>query len=317
MHRARLFELSGYRLAMSLVAFVLLATPALLLHAAKTPTATAALARIRQTGSFRIGYYADAGPFSYQDENGQPAGYAVALCKEIANDLKTDLGLSALNVEFVLVTGEDRVDAVKQGQVDLLCGPSAETVARRKEVSFSIPIFLGGLGALLRADAPAQVRDALSGHEPPYRPLWRGSIGLALQHRTFSAVTGTTSLTWLNSKISEFQIDAKVSPVESHDAGVQRVLNRASDVLFGERSILLDAKKRHPSGKDLIVLDRLFTFAPLAFSLARDDEDFRLFVDESLSKLSRSGQTQVLYKRFFGEPDENTLAFFRMNRVVE
>lgn len=317
MQCTRLFKLSGYRSAMTMFAFILLATQALLLHAVKTETPTEALARIRQTGTLRLGYYANAGPFSYQDENGQPAGYAVALCQEIANDIKSELGLSVLNVQFVLVTGEDRFDAVTQGRVDLLCGPAVETVARRKQVSFSIPIFLGGLAALLRADAPAQVRDVLSGKEPPYRPLWRGSIGLALQHRTFSAVTGTTSLTWLNSKISEFQLDAKVSPVETHDAGVQRVLNRTSDVLFGERAILLDAKKRNPSGKDLIVLDRLFTFEPLAFSLARDDEDFRLFVDESLSRLSRSGQTQALYKRFFGEPDENALAFFRMNTIAE
>jgi putrescine:ornithine antiporter len=317
MQRKRLFEVYGYRSVIAIFTFVLLAPLALKIHAAKTETPVEALARIRQTGTFRIGYYADAGPFSYQDEKGQPAGYAVALCQEIANDLKSELGLSSLNVEFVLVTGEDRFDAVKQRRVDLLCGPSVETIARRKQVSFSIPIFLAGLGALLRSDAPAQVRDVLSGHEPPYRPLWRGSIGLALQHRTFSAVTGTTSLTWLNSKIGEFQIDAKVVPVNSHDAGVQRVLNRSSDVLFGERSILLDAKKRNPAGKDLIVLDRLFTLEPLGLAVAREDEDLRLLVDQSLSKLSRSGHTQAVYKQFFGEPDENTLAFFRMNRIVE
>jgi len=317
MQRKRLSKVRKFRSVIVISIFVLLAPLVMEVHAAKTQTATEALARIKQTGTFRVGYYADAGPFSYQDEKGQPAGYAVALCQEIANDLKSELGLSSLNVEFVLVTGEDRFDAVKQRGVDLLCGPSVETIARRKQVSFSIPIFLGGLGALLRADAPAQVRDALSGKEPPYRPLWRGSIGLALQHRTFTAVAGTTSLAWLNSKIGEFQIDAKVVPTESHDAGVQRVLNRSSDVLFGERSILLDAKKRNPSGKDLIVLDRLFTLEPLGFAMARDDEDLRLLVDQSLSKLSRSGQTQAIYKQFFGDPDENTLAFFRMNRIAE
>jgi len=309
-------KLDGYRLWMATVALALFA-PAFVLSADKVQTPADTLARVRQTGTLRLGYYADAGPFSYQDETGKPAGYAVSLCQEIAKDLKNEIGAPNLDVEFVLVTGADRFDAVRQGKVDLLCGPSVETFARRKQVSFSIPIFPAGLAALVRADAPTQIRDVLSGREPPYRPLWRASIGLALQNRTFSAVTNTTSLNWLTSKLDEFKIDAKIVPVESHDQGVQRVINRSSDVLFGERSILLDAKKRNPAGRDLIVLDRLFTYEPLAFALALGNEDLRLLVDKSLSTLSRSGETQSLYKRFFGEPDEKALTFFRLNTIAD
>ena len=249
-------KLDGCRLWIATLGLALFA-PAFLMSADKTQAPADTLARVRQTGTFRLGYYADAGPFSYQDETGKPAGYAISLCQQIAKDLKNEIGLPNLDVEFVLVTGADRFDAVRQGKVDLLCGPSVETFARRSQVSFSIPIFPAGLAALVRADAPAQIRDVLSEHEPPYRPLWRGSIGLALQNRTFSAVTNTTTLNWLTGKLDEFKIDAKVVPVESHDQGVQRVLNRSSDVLFGERSILLDAKKRNPAGGDLIVLDRV------------------------------------------------------------
>jgi ABC-type amino acid transport substrate-binding protein len=316
MEITRLLRLDGYRLWLASVGFALFA-PSFLLSADKIRAPADTLARVRQTGTFRLGYYADAGPFSYQDAGGKPAGYAISLCQQIANDLKNEIGLPNLDVEFVLVTGADRFDAVRQGKVDLLCGPSIETFTRRKQVSFSIPIFPAGLAALVRADAPAQIRDVLSGREPPYRPLWRGSIGLALQNRTFSAVTKTTALNWLSSKLDEFKIDAKIVPVESHDQGVQRVLNRSSDVLFGERSILLDAKKRNPAGRDLIVLDRLFTYEPLAFALALGNEDLRLLVDQSLSSLSRSGETQNLYKRFFGEPDENALTFFRLNTIAD
>jgi ABC-type amino acid transport substrate-binding protein len=320
MHLKRLLNLVGYRFGLATLAFAVL-LPALLLHAQKVQTSAGTsagtLARVRQTGTLRLGYYADVGPFSYQDETGKPAGYAVELCQEIAKDLKMDLGLPSLAVEFVQVTGADRFQAVQQGRVDLLCGPSVETLAWRKDISFSIPIFPAGLGALLRADAPAEIRNVLEGREPPYRPQWRASIGLALRKRTFSAVTGTRVLSWLIGKLAEFNIDAEIVSVDSHDAGVQRVLNRSSDVLFGERSILLDAKKRSPSGRDLVVLDRLFTYEPFAFALARDDEDLRLLVDRSLSRLSRSGEIQTLYKRFFGEPDENTLTFFRLSALPE
>jgi ABC-type amino acid transport substrate-binding protein len=316
MHLTRLLTVGGSRLGIATLA-VALFMPSLLLHASEVRSSPETLARVRQSGTLKLGYYANAQPFSYQDEAGKPAGYAVALCQEIAKDLKTELGVPSLALEFVQVTVADRFDAIQKGRVDLLCGPSVETLARRKEVSYSIPIFPGGLGALLRADAPAQIRDVLEGREPPYRPLWRASIGLGLRKRTFSAVTGTTGLNWLATKLDEFKIDADIVPVESHDAGVQRVLNRSSDVLFGERSILLDAKKRNPSAGDLVVLDRLFTFEPFALALARDDEGLRLVVDRSLSRLIRSGEIQTLYRTFFGEPDESTLTFFRLSAVPE
>lgn len=314
--RFRRLHLGGYRFGIAAWVFLVLA-PALLMRAKEAPVPSGTLPRVRETGALRLGYYTNARPFSYQDEQGKPAGYAVALCQRIANDLKTELGLPALAVEFVSVATSDRFDAVEQGRVDLLCGPSVETLARRKDISYSIPIFPGGLGAILRADAPAQIWDVLTGHEAPYRPQWRASIGLALRERTFSAVAGTTGLTWLTGKLDQFEIDAKVLPVASHEAGVQDVLNRTSEVFFGERSVLLDSKKRNPKGKELVVLDRLFTFEPFAFALPRGDEDLRLFVDQSLSGLIRSGEIQNLYRKFFGEPDAVTLTFFRMSAIPE
>jgi len=315
MQFARWWKLRSKRsLAMT---FVTLVAPSLLLPADKAHAPVLTLDRIRQSGTVRLGYYADAGPFSYQDEGGRPAGYAIELCKEIAKDIKRELQAPSMAVEFVLVTGADRYTLLQQGKLDLLCGPSVETFARRAQVSFSAPIFVGGLGALVRADAPAQIRETLAGREAPYRPQWRGSVMLALQKRTFSAVPGTTSMTWLSGKLDEFKIDAKIVPVENYKAGVQHVLDRSTDVLFGERSILLDAAKNSSASTDLLVLDRRFTFEPMAFALARDDDDFRLLVDHSLSSLSRSGEAQTFYKKFFGEPDENMLAFFRMNTLPE
>jgi ABC-type amino acid transport substrate-binding protein len=316
MQLTRLLNLGGCRFGIAAFAFAMLA-PIYLLHAQATQTPVETLTRVRQTGILRLGYYPNARPFSYQDEAGKPAGYAIALCQEIAKDLKADLGLPMLASEFVSVATVDRYDLLQQGKIDLLCGPSVETLARRKEAAFSIPIYPAGVGALMRTDAPAAVRDVLAGGEAPYRPQWRASIALALQKRTFSATKDTIVLTWLKEKKGELKIDAQIVPVDSDEIGVQRVLDRSTDVLFGERSMLMDAAKRNPSASNLIVLDRLFTYKPLALALARSDEDLRLLVDKSLSRLYRSGAIQVLYKKFFGEPGENTLTFFRLSTLSE
>jgi ABC-type amino acid transport substrate-binding protein len=277
--------------------------------AAAEPVSAATLDRVRETGKLTIGYRTDARPFSYQDESGTADGYAVALCKEIAEQIKSEKGLSMLSVEWVPVSVDDQFQAVKENKVDLLCG-AAETLTSRKDVDFSIPIFPGGIAALIRADAPVGLKEVLSGR-PPSGPLWRGYPAQILRKQTFSVVAGTLGEKWLKDKLSEFQIDAEVAPVKNYEEGIRRVLDGSSDVFFAERSILLDAAKRSPSAGDLLVLERQFTYAPLALALERGDPDLRFVVDKILSQFFGSETFRDLYVKWFGEPDENADTFFK------
>jgi polar amino acid transport system substrate-binding protein len=171
---------------------------------------------------------------------------------------------------------------------------------------------------LARHFAPTNpvIQDVLSG-EPPTGPIWRASPARILEGKTFSVVAGTTSEKWSASQLDKFQIEATVVPVENYAAGIQSVLDRNSDVFFGDRSILLEAAAASGSADDLIVLDRLFTYELLALPLARDDEDFRLIVDRGLSKFFASPEFRLLYQKWFGTPDESALTFYRFNILPE
>jgi len=274
-------------------------------------SAAGTLDKIRQSGKIALGYRAEAQPFSYRDDQGNPAGYSVALCQAIADGLKTDLGLANLSIEWVPVTIDDRFSAVQQGKVDLLCSAETETLSQRKEVSFSLPVYPSGIGALLAADTPPQLQEILERGLPPTKPIWRGSPARTLlEAQTFSVVANTRAVDWLRERADAFDVEAKIVPVDSYDAGVQRLLDGTSDVLFGEAT-LLAAAKRSPGARDLTLLDRRFTNEPIALVLARGDEDFRLAVDQKLSQLMRSDSFRSLYSRWFGEFDQSTARFFR------
>ncbi len=282
------------------------------------PASAATLDRIKETGKISLGYRTDAQPFSYRDQSGAAAGYSTELCGKIADQVKSEFGLATLTVVWTPVTLADRFSAVQQGKVDLLCGADSVTLAARKEVAFSIPIFPSGIGALLRADAPAALRQILAEGQPPSHPVWRASPARTLlENKTFTIVAGTTAVSWLAGRLDAFQISATVVPVDSYDAGIARVVDRSSDVFFGDRALLLEAAKRNASAANLVVLDRLFTNEPLALALARDDDDFRLLVDKTLSGLFASKDFEGLYMKWFGEPDESALAFFRTNVLQE
>src|ERR1043165_912653 len=84
------------------------------------------LERVRDSGVFRIGYRADARPYSYRNDRGQAAGFIVDLCLEVAKALGPNV-----RAEFVEVAPNQRFEAVRDGQADILCDPSSVTMARR------------------------------------------------------------------------------------------------------------------------------------------------------------------------------------------
>lgn len=288
--------------------------------AQKTGTAAAAasptLTRIKQAGRIKFGYQSDARPFSYRDPSGSAAGFTVALCKTVAGAVKDELGLQALSVEWIAVGPADRFTAVSTGKVDAFCGADTDTWSRRAEVAFSLPVFPGGIGALLRKDAPERLSEILN-QKPPSNPTWRASAGQLIQTQTFAVIQGTTSETWLAGKLNEFRLTSKVAPVTSYDAGITAVVDRSASVFFGDRAVLLDAITHHPSGSKLEVLDRLFTYEAFALPLPRGDEVFRSLVDQTLSRLYPTTEFRTLFTQSFGEPTPDIVTFYRWNTRPE
>jgi putrescine:ornithine antiporter len=299
----------GSLIAACAIAFCAVVTPA---GAQKPGASTGTLARIRQAGKVNLGYRTEARPFSYKDEAGNAAGFAIAMCMEVVDALKAELALPTLSVQWVPATFE----TVQQGKVDLLCAADVPTAERRQVVSFSIPIFPNGIGALVRTDASPDLRNALMGTKRS-DPNWRASASALLSKQSFAFVENTASQQWVREKQGEFRLTAQLVPVNNYDTGARRVLDHAVGVLFGDRAMLLDAAARSAEPNKLMVLDRRFTQEPLALALARGDEDFRLFVDRALSKLYRSLELNAIYNKWFRTPDANALTFYQWMAVPE
>ena len=279
---------------------------------------SATLEKIRAAGKLTLGYYADARPLSFRNETGSPDGYGVALCKQIATDIQAALKTPELSTQFVAVDGNERFAAVKDGRIDILCGPSEPTLTNRAEVSFSIPVFESGTGVLVRKDSPAAFRDVLEGRNATEQPLWRGSPQLvALQSRSFAVVAGSAAEKSVAQRREQLKLNASIISVPDFASGVRKVADGSADALFGDRTVLLDFARRDPASGDLVVLDRTYNSEPLALAVPRNDEDFRLLVDRSLSGFVRSGKIAEAYERFFGKPDATTAGRLRNSALPE
>jgi putrescine:ornithine antiporter len=256
------------------------------------------------------GYFANVKPFSFTDESGKPAGYAVELCQKVAE-------ISSQQISWTAVTPENRAAMLRDGKVQMICG-EFDRLSARKEMSFSIPIFQGGLGALLRTDAPVQLKAALSERPAPSGPTWRGTpTQQLLQQATFAVVAGSPGEKVVAERMKTLQLSARLMPVKDASEGVQAVLDRKASVFFADRSFLLSAAKGVANTSDLTVHDRRFTLAPVALAFKRGDEDGRLAADRALSQIYGTPGFRDLYARWFGVSDEATAMFFRSVALPE
>src|SRR4249919_1359095 len=95
---------------------------ALCLPFAIAHAADGTLAAIQKRGTIRLGHLQGSPPFSYVGSDGSPQGYSVELCKRVAENIRQDLQLTDLKLQWVPLTLQERIEAVRSGKVDIECG---------------------------------------------------------------------------------------------------------------------------------------------------------------------------------------------------
>jgi ABC-type amino acid transport substrate-binding protein len=239
------------------------------------------LDRIGQDKAIRIAYRDDAPPFSYKDKIGEPVGFMVDLCREVAKKLADQLHLTSLNVTYVPVTAADRFEAIQGQRADLLCEPTSATLSRRELVDFSIPTFVDGASLMIRADGPHDLKE-MAGHK----------IGV---------LGGTTTEEALRNSLELAGITAEIIPAKTHAEGLAMLDDAKVSAYFGDRSILVSLIRDSTAPNKLMLAENYLSVEPYALALPHGDEDFRLAVDRALSHIYRSGEIAAIFKRTFGD----------------
>jgi ABC-type amino acid transport substrate-binding protein len=238
------------------------------------------LDKVRQDKALRIAYREDAPPFSFTDASGLPAGFMIDLCGSVVKHIGEQLNIGDLKINYILVTAENRFDAIESGKADLLCEPSSETLSRRANVDFSIPTFVDGASLLVSGDGPGDFA-ALSGKK----------IGV---------LAGTTTEQSLRDTLASANITAEIAPAKTHQEGLAMLDKGEIVAYFADRAILAYLASKSSDASKLRLADNYFSLEPYALALPRGDEDFRLAVDRALSHIYRSGEIAVVFARTFG-----------------
>jgi ABC-type amino acid transport substrate-binding protein len=266
------------RLHFALAALLIL--PAIAVAQGAAPPLDGRLKKIRDTQSIAVAYRTDAVPFSFED-NKQPAGYTIDLCRRVIGAIEQQLGAKELKIRWVPVTVQNRFETVAKGEADLECGSSTVTLGRMKEVDFSSFTFVDGTGLLVKSSLAAQGLGDLGGKK----------IGV---------IGGTSNEKALNEALKRRVINAGIVTVKSRDEGMAQLESGAIDAFASDRVLLIGLIAKAKEPKSLALLTDALSFEPYAIALPRGDWQLRLAVNTALSQIYRSGAVGEIFGRWFG-----------------
>jgi polar amino acid transport system substrate-binding protein/glutamate/aspartate transport system substrate-binding protein len=236
---------------------------------------------VKATGSIKLGYRLDAPPFSYRNEADEPAGLTVALCGRVADHVGAALGLPELRRVWVPVSSQTRFTAIRGQKIDLLCGPTTQTIQRRDEMDFSIPYFIDGAGAVFRRGGAERLSDLTT--EP---------VGV---------LAGTTTERLAPKLLERVGATSEMRTFGSHGDGLQALQNGEIEAYFGDQSILFYQLGLMRPAVPLVMSEQQFSFEPYALAMRRGEHQLRIYVDDALSRIYESGEVFKIIQATMGQ----------------
>jgi glutamate/aspartate transport system substrate-binding protein len=242
---------------------------------------TGTLKKIKTSGTLVIGYRESSPPFSFSGPDKRPIGYSIDLCMNVASAIENHLGMRNLNLKWVPVTIEDRIQMVEKGKVDIVCGSATNTLSREEKVDFSLMTFVDGGSMLTTASANIHGLQDLAG-------------------KRVGVVPGSSTENALAAFLKKQFINAMIVHVNDHSDGLTALEQGKIDAYATDRGILIGLIVTSKNPRHFVLADFVFSYEPYGLMLRRNDADFRLVVNRALAALYRSGDVLGIYDHWFG-----------------
>jgi glutamate/aspartate transport system substrate-binding protein len=247
---------------------------------ARTQDLEGTLRKVKETGTFTIGYRESSLPLSYLDEGLQPVGFSIELCKHVVDAVKTKLGTPGLTIKYNSVTSANRIPLVANGTVDIECGSTANMTARQKQVGFSYTVFVPQFRWIARAKGDINTADDLRG-------------------KTVVVTAGTNTALFVNKMNNDDKLGMTVVQGKDHAESFLLVETGRASAWMEDDVLIAGFRANAKVPADFKLLDKSYPSDPYALMLRKDDPQFKTLVDDTLAKLMRSGEFEKLYVRWF------------------
>ncbi len=274
------------------------------LAALTAPTLAAAqdgpvMKRIAETKTVNIGHRDASVPLSYLGSDGKVQGYSIDICLKIAEAAKLELKLDKLDIKFVPVSPQTRIPLLTAGTVDIICESSTHTLGRSRQISFLNTTFLTGSKLLVRKTSGIKKIDDMNG-------------------KILVAVLGTT-----NEKAAQVEIDRKgiklkgdIVKVKDHSQAMLNLEQERADAYVSDDVVLFGLASASKNPAEWEVVGPYFSYDPYGMMIPRNNDDWRLLGNTTITRLVQTGEMAAIYKKWF-EPGPTNIKYPMSDRLRE
>ena len=241
------------------------------------------LKKIKDSGKIVMGVRDSSSPLSYTLGGGKYAGFHVELCEKVIGNIKSQLKLPKLDIQYMSVTSQNRIPLTENGTVDIECGSTTNNSARQKQVAFAFTTYITEVRTAVKANSGITSISQLNG-------------------RTIATTTGTTSVQHLRKHERSKGINFKEIFGKDHaDAFLLLESGRAEAFVMDDNILAgLIATSKNPS--DFKIVGEVLSVEPIAIMMRKDDAAFKKAVDDTIAAMVKSGEFEKLYNKWFMSP---------------
>ena len=237
------------------------------------------LLKARNAGAVVIAYRESSVPFSYLSPRGAPIGYSIELCRKLVEAMGEAVG-KTLEIQWVPVTSESRIEAVASGRADLECGSTTSNLERQKLVAFSPTMFVSGTKLLVRRGSPIRSYRDLGG-------------------RTVVVTAGTTNEKAMQEITRRFGIEFKLQVARDHAESYAQLEAGKADAFATDDVLLYGLIAQHKAKGKYAVVGEFLSYDPYGVMFRKGDAQFAALVLRTFHDLAEDGEIERQYKRWF------------------
>lgn len=240
------------------------------------------LAKIKASGKVVIGYRESSDPISYI-VGGKPLGYAVDICNTVAAELKKELKLPNLKVEYKPVTSSTRIPEMLAGNIDMECGTTTNSIQRQQQVSFSTNYYATEVRMAVKANSTVKDLGDLNG-------------------KAVATTQGTTSDKYIKMGAKGEQVKVTNVYGKDHSDSFAMVASGRAAAFVMDDNILAGLIAKSSNPKDFKIVGPVLSSEPYGIMLPKGDVAFKKVADRVVNSMWKNGQMAALYKKWFLSP---------------
>ena len=235
-------------------------------------------AKIKSSNSITVGARESSSPLAYLIGSGNYTGYHVELCQRVLNRLYPNTKLI-----FFGVTPQNRIPLIQNGTIDIECGSTSNTAARKEQVDFAVTTYVTEARYAVKKSSGINSTDDVI-------------------KKRIVTTSGTTPVQHLRRLEQARGVKLDVIYAKDHAEAFLLVETDRADAFAMDDNILAGniAASKNP-GAYKIVGDPLSTEA-IAIMIRKDDPIFKAGVDRQIKAMMKSGELKALYEKWFLAP---------------